>query len=486
MKCVLILCLVMVIGLMGRSDGARILGIVPVGAKSHSIVLLSLMKELANRGHQVTVISHFPQETPTENYTDIVLKTSMVQVFSQFGSKSLFENRHTIVYKFISFLWDAFGEMCNLTLQEEEVQKLIHSTEEQFDVIIMEAFFNECFLGFVHKFKVPLIHVCPFGGTIWMGDWFGNPNPYSYVPDPFLNLGDKMNFRERLSNTLMGSFWKLGRRYYHLPKQNSIMKKYFGHLEDLPYISDIEEKVSLLLVNNHFSLNYPKPLMPNIIQVGGMHIKPPKQLPKDLKQYLDDAKDGVIYFSMGSNLRSTQFPEVKRKAFLQAFSAMKQKILWKWEEDTMPGKPDNVPVVGIPVFGDQELNVARAVSSGFGILLSFENITEESVSWALNEIINNPKYRENAKRLSAIYRDQPLTPMEQATYWVEYVIRHKGAPHLRSAVLDLAWYQFLLLDVIAVLALSVVAIVFILFIIVRTLTRKVSKMRIFNRKLKVR
>jgi glucuronosyltransferase len=40
-------------------------------------------------------------------------------------------------------------------------------------------------------------------------------------------------------------------------------------------------------------------------------------------------------------------------------------------------------------------------------------------------------------------------------FWTEYVIRHKGAPHMRSAALDLAWYQYFLLDVIAVLTLAV-------------------------------
>jgi hypothetical protein len=43
--------------------------------------------------------------------------------------------------------------------------------------------------------------------------------------------------------------------------------------------------------------------------------------------------------------------------------------------------------------------------------------------------------------------------MDTATYWVEYVIRHKGAPHLRVAGLDLPWYQYHLLDVIAFTAL---------------------------------
>jgi len=47
------------------------------------------------------------------------------------------------------------------------------------------------------------------------------------------------------------------------------------------------------------------------------------------------------------------------------------------------------------------------------------------------------------------------------------VIRHKGAPHLRSAVLDLAWYQYLLLDVIAVLALAVGSVVLIVYMALR-------------------
>ena len=82
------------------------------------------------------------------------------------------------------------------------------------------------------------------------------------------------------------------------------------------------------------------------------------------------------------------------------------------------------------------------------------------------------RYRENAS-LSRIFRDQPLTPLQQAVYWTQYVIRHKGAPHLCSAVLDLAWYQYFLLDVIAVLALAVGSVVLIVFMILRLVLRRV-------------
>jgi glucuronosyltransferase len=50
-----------------------------------------------------------------------------------------------------------------------------------------------------------------------------------------------------------------------------------------------------------------------------------------------------------------------------------------------------VPLLGIPIFGDQSLNMGRAVSAGYGIVIEFENVTTESLTWAIREIIETPK-----------------------------------------------------------------------------------------------
>jgi glucuronosyltransferase len=63
---------------------------------------------------------------------------------------------------------------------------------------------------------------------------------------------------------------------------------------------------------------------------------------QDLQKFLDEAKDGVIYFSLGGNVRSDHMPEEKIQAFLEAFSELPQRILWKWESDILPGQPPNV------------------------------------------------------------------------------------------------------------------------------------------------
>lgn len=44
-----------------------------------------------------------------------------------------------------------------------------------------------------------------------------------------------------------------------------------------------------------------------------------------------------------------------------------------------------------------------------------------------------------------------MKALDKAVYWVEYVIRHKGAHHLRTAAVELEWYQYYSLDVIVFL-----------------------------------
>lgn len=61
------------------------------------------------------------------------------------------------------------------------------------------------------------------------------------------------------------------------------------------------------------------------------------------------------------------------------------------------------------------------------------------------------RYKEAAVRMSRIYRDRPVPPLDTAVFWVEHVLRHGGAPHLRPASTSLSWYQVALLDVLGVI-----------------------------------
>lgn len=65
--------------------------------------------------------------------------------------------------------------------------------------------------------------------------------------------------------------------------------------------------------------------------------------------------------------------------------------------------------------------------------------------------------------------DRIVSPRETLVYWVEYVLRHKGSKHFRSAAKDLKWYQLHMLDVLAV----VISAVYLMFCAIRALCRRV-------------
>lgn len=57
----------------------------------------------------------------------------------------------------------------------------------------------------------------------------------------------------------------------------------------------------------------------------------------------------------------------------------------------MESKYYGVPVLGIPIFGDQPGNVQMAVDEGWAVELHYLTLTEESMFDALNLVLGDPR-----------------------------------------------------------------------------------------------
>lgn len=90
--------------------------------------------------------------------------------------------------------------------------------------------------------------------------------------------------------------------------------------------------------------------------------------------------------------------------------------------------------------------------------------------------------------VSKIVQDAPITQQESVLYWTEYIIRHKGAPHLRTIAADMPLYQYLLLDVILFLSGVFLAFVYLSFWLCKKLfkrkTRSKKSMNYDSKKIK--
>lgn len=74
------------------------------------------------------------------------------------------------------------------------------------------------------------------------------------------------------------------------------------------------------------------------------------------------------------------------------------------------------------------------------------------------------------QKLSAEFKDRPMTPQESVVYWTEYVLRHNGTQHLQPTSVEVPLYQHLLIDVIIFIIFLVLTVSYIL-----RLTYKLSK-----------
>ena len=74
-------------------------------------------------------------------------------------------------------------------------------------------------------------------------------------------------------------------------------------------------------------------------------------------------------------------------------------------------------------------------------------------------------------RISSLLKDRRRSPLQETCDWMEYVLRHGGARHLRAQVFNIPWYQYYLLDVIAFLVAMVTFVVMVIRLICSCLCR---------------
>jgi hypothetical protein len=94
-----------------------------------------------------------------------------------------------------------------------------------------------------------------------------------------------MNFFERLRNIAMTILENVYVNLFYLPLQRKLYDESFPNPK--PELDEVMRNVNLVLLNSHFTLSYPRPYNPNMIEVGGLHMnRVPNPLPIDVKHIL--------------------------------------------------------------------------------------------------------------------------------------------------------------------------------------------------------
>ncbi|XP_026736024.1 UDP-glucuronosyltransferase 2B20-like [Trichoplusia ni] len=494
---------------VSTNEAARILAVFPTPSISHQVVFRPLTLELAKRGHDVTVITTDPIFTngkPPANFTEIDVHDVSYSVWKKSFLNR--ENTNDDVISQMKIFSAMFIDIFDGQLRNEHVSKLLRDKNQKFDLLILEACVRPALI-FSHIYdNVPVIQMSSFGA----------------VYDNFINVGAPIHPllypsvpRKRLNNL---SLWEKIDELYtyirinmiyadYLPIDEALLKRHFG--PDIPSLTELSKRIDMLFLNVHPIFEGIRPMPPNVIYTGGLHQTPTKELPTDLKSYLDSSKHGVIYISFGTNVDPTLLSPERIQILVKTVSKLPYDVLWKWNGDELPGRTANiriskwlpqsdllkhpkikvfvtqaglqstdesiaagVPLIAMPMIGDQPFNAERYEQFKIGIHLKFETVSEEKFKNAILKVINDDSYRKNIAKLREVLRDEVQTPLERAVWWTEYVLRHGGAKHLRSPAANISWAEYLELELVLTLFSVLLAIFIVSAIVIRKLYKIVT------------
>ena len=262
-------------------EGAKILGLNVMSTKSHKITYEKLIIALAERGHQVTYVGPIITGKNITNLKE-VQTFDLEQLEKDMKFPNFFDMKLTPGFSILSVFMNPFVMFANIqdTLCRKAFELPIFKEllNEKFDVIFLTPLFNECLFGYIHMMNTSVVLYNQAGVIPWFAGDLGTPSPLSFTPNLMLGYSDRMTYIERIFNFIGSAYYYLTLNFYYYPKIERIYRDVFD--PNLPPVKEIIKNSSIILANSNIAFHKPRPLMPDIIEVGGLHMTPPKTVPK--------------------------------------------------------------------------------------------------------------------------------------------------------------------------------------------------------------
>ncbi|CAO1431481.1 unnamed protein product [Diamesa hyperborea] len=481
------LCFILTLQIAQVISSANLLFLNAVASPSHHIWNRVLMEGLARKGYNLTIVSVDIDKITLPNMHYIHMEKVYDALYNGSEQIDLLEMSKENSFEAINSMHNFGYISCLGILNSNGLDVILNYPDDfKFDAVIYDFTCGPCLLPLVHKFKYPpLIAVSAFNNPPYTVNLIGGQKYPAYIPFYSVGYQSNMNFLQRLYNTFLYQTDSFVHKFISYPKMEKAVRKRLSSI-DFPSLSDLEKKTVIMLLNCDYALDYPEPLQPNMIQVGGLQITETKPLPEDMKSFINNGKKGSVLMSLGTNIKSNMLDKVILISILNTFEQLPQyNFLWKFESNQLPiAQPKNVkiakfltqndilaesnikafithsgllstqeslwygkPMVGIPFFSDQYLNMEKSLKLGVAVRVHYHSLTVETFKKAILDVLEIPRFTENAQVVSKLFRDKPEKPLDRALWYIEYVLRHPEPNHLQSPTVKLGSFKSNLYDI---------------------------------------
>ena len=286
-----------------------LIAIGPTTAKEQSEEILCLTPPLAGRGSHLslmttlcdalvqhhryrssTLLVQGPGVPATRNTTVVrhpsAFDTEDIEAYlKKFTAKSLDGNFGLL--DLIGFV-QRLAEDCNTMMSDDELFKLLQKVN--YTLAIVDQFYF-CGMIYAHKLRLPIV-VLDSSSYFSVLD-SGVPNPLSYIPMYNSGLTNNMNFWERTMNALAYLAIQLVFQYFRAPFLD-IARKH--NITDSHGGDNFFGTAQLWLMNSDFSLEFSRPILPNMVYIGGYMAQETRSLHE------------VLCFNCSSKYSETVYP----------------------------------------------------------------------------------------------------------------------------------------------------------------------------------
>ncbi|XP_051806456.1 UDP-glucuronosyltransferase 2A1-like isoform X3 [Acanthochromis polyacanthus] len=474
---------------------------------SHWINMKPVLNTLIDRGHQVTVLvpssslfmnSSEPSRFHYEPFNITVSVEDLDKQNDDYFEFAMYEMHDMSYLQFYIRVIELMKNEMKISLQvmdgvlkSETIKKKLK--EGNYDLLLSDPIYLGSDLV-ADILGIPLVFSLRFSlANNWERLCGQVPAPPSFVPGAMSKLTDKMDFSERIWSVLFYTVQDVVVDYVMWKE----MDKYYSEVKGTPTSAcEMMGRADIWLMRTYWDFEFPRPLLPNFKYVGGIHCRPAKPLPKEMEQFVNSSGDaGIVVFTLGSMIKN--ITTEKANMIAAGLAQIPQKVLWRYSgekpktlgpntklydwipQNDLLGHPKTrafithggtngiyeaiyhgVPMVGIPLFADQPDNMVHMKAKGAAVTVDLNFMKSEDLTDAINTVINDKSYKENAMRLSSIHHDRPMSALDESVFWIEFTMRNKGAKHLRVQAHQLTWYQYHSLDVIAFLLTIVLLLIF--------------------------
>ncbi len=432
------------VALISSVSGARILLIAPsMQFSSHRMEVKIVGEELAQHRHEVyiTTASLKPQENrifrpAKSNISELqyhITKSNVNLVKSV--EKEIFGNIKTTSKIFLTNR--LVQMMCeDATWAVEDKEFIAQAKALMFDYAVVDRFYlGPCFLLIAHVINVPFFSIgSPY--DYWLGGTPTMPSVYGLLVPIFL---EKNSFSYRLLHQLATLFWDITNAHAVDPADWYYGDLLHKHAPNLDRWSKLVSQSLIFFVSRDFTIDHVQPRMPNVVTVPSLtYAEPSNNLPPELDKIMTSEvanSQGVIVVSFGSMAKYLPADIIDK--FAAAFARLSYIVIWNLKgapydvtiasnvhimdwlpQNDLLGHPNTklfithcgnngryesvyhrVPMVALPMLGDQPSNAYLMEKNGFGKTLNVGSFTSDELVATVNNVLRNPSYREKVAKV---------------------------------------------------------------------------------------